>query len=805
MVVALLGIMKAGGAYVPLDPEYPHERLAMVLQDATPAVVLTQQKLMAALPAHNFPVLCLDRDWPLVAGEPSTNPACITHGKDQAYAIFTSGSTGKPKGVPNVHEGIVNRLLWMQHAYKLDSSDRVLQKTPFSFDVSVWEFFWPLMTGACLVMARPEGHKDPDYLIDIVRRHNITTMHFVPSMLRVFLEAERVEKCSSLRRVICSGEALPYELQERFFERLKAELHNLYGPTEAAVDVTYWQCSADDHRGIIPIGRPIWNTQIYILDKHLQPVPIGVAGELHIGGVGLARGYLNRPELTSEKFIRDPFSRKPGARLYKTGDLARFLPDGNVEYLGRLDHQVKIRGFRIELGEIEAVLGKHPAVQQAVVVAREDFPGDKRLVGYIVTKPGQRLSTADARAHLKLNLPDYMLPAAIMEMDALPLTASGKVDRKALPRPDFQPASSTAAIPPRDEVEARLLTIWQDILKIKKIGVTDNFFDLGGHSLMAVRLMNEITQLTGIAIPLTTLFQGATIEHLAGIIRGTTKIPLTVVNQIQPGGNRPPFFAAVLAGTNALGYVPLAKHLGREQPFYTLQTPGPGPRATKRPYSKQEYEQVAEEYVRAMRAVQPEGPYYIGGTCEGARIAFEMTRILEAQKQTVDLVAIIDTWVLENTQNQKLWKVYYYSVRLRQIWRQPVTAQAKAILKALRNRILWSMGAKSAPRKDEWGETYWPGEDFVPSKVSSRITVFKIPKQPFYYHSDKLLGWGSRTTSGVDLEIIPHGRHRLLLREPYVRELAVALSNVLERMYPRPSAGASTSDCEPADAAAVLG
>ena len=387
MVVGLLGILKAGGAYVPLDPDHPRERLAMVVEDAAPAVVLTSERLLPAVPAVNVPLICLDRDWPTLGSEPGSNPRPLASGKDPAYAIFTSGSTGKPKGVPNVHEGIVNRLLWMQHAYRLDASDRVMQKTPYSFDVSVWEFFWPLMTGACLVVARPEGHKDPNYLVDLIIREKITTMHFVPSMLRIFLESSRLEELSSLRRVICSGEALPFELERRFFERLKAELHNLYGPTEASVDVTYWQCRPDSERTIVPIGRPIWNTQIYILDKYLEPVPIGIPGELHIGGVGLARGYLNRAELTAEKFIPDPFRRENGARLYKTGDLARFLPDGTIEYLGRLDHQVKIRGFRIELGEIEATLDQHPAVRQSVVTAHENQSGDKRLVAYVVADP----------------------------------------------------------------------------------------------------------------------------------------------------------------------------------------------------------------------------------------------------------------------------------------------------------------------------------------------------------------------------------------------------------------------------------
>ena len=325
LVVALLSILKAGGAYVPFDPEYPKDRLETMLRDSDPPVVLTQEHLLDRLPNGARDVFCLDRDWPGLRSEDVDNLPLVVNQKNLAYAIYTSGSTGKPKGVPNIHEGIVNRLLWMQEMYQLTGNDRVLQKTPFSFDVSVWEFFWPLMTGATLVMARPGGHRDPAYLVDLIAEQQITTLHFVPSMLNIFLECAGVERCNSLRQVFASGEALPFELQERFFKRLGADLHNLYGPTEAAVDVTYWACRRDSRQSIVPIGRPIANTQIYILDAKLQPVPIGVSGELHIGGIGLARGYLNRPELTAEKFIPDPFSEVPGARLYKTGDLARFL------------------------------------------------------------------------------------------------------------------------------------------------------------------------------------------------------------------------------------------------------------------------------------------------------------------------------------------------------------------------------------------------------------------------------------------------------------------------------------------------
>ncbi|MEH1848654.1 MAG: amino acid adenylation domain-containing protein, partial [Nostoc sp.] len=382
LIIGLLGILKAGGAYVPLDPTYPQERLAFMLADANLSVLLTQQHLTQIIPATQVQVICLDTNDKVFATESTENPVTGVKTEHLAYIIYTSGSTGTPKGVMNTHLGLCNRLLWMQDAYQLTPTDRVLQKTPFSFDVSVWEFFWPLLTGAILVLAEPEGHRDANYLAKLINQQQITTLHFVPSMLQAFLETPELDNCQSIKRVICSGEALSFDLQQRFFEHFDTQLYNLYGPTEASIDVTAWQCQRGNDEKIMPIGRPIANIQIYILDKYLQPLPIGVKGELHIGGVGLARGYLNRPELTKEKFIASPF--ESGKRLYKSGDLARYRPDGNIEYLGRIDHQVKIRGFRIELGEIEAALTQHLAVRETIVIAREDDPGNNRLVAYIV-------------------------------------------------------------------------------------------------------------------------------------------------------------------------------------------------------------------------------------------------------------------------------------------------------------------------------------------------------------------------------------------------------------------------------------
>jgi acyl-coenzyme A synthetase/AMP-(fatty) acid ligase/acyl carrier protein len=433
--------------------------------------------------------------------------------------IYTSGSTGQPKGALNTHRGICNRLQWMQQTYQLSEADRVLQKTPCSFDVSVWEFFWPLMTGACVALARPRGHQDPTYLVGLIQEQGITVAHFVPSMLRIFLEEPHASSCKSLRQVICSGEALSYELQQRFFSLLETRLDNLYGPTEAAVDVTYWHCQREDTRGLVPIGRPVANTQIYILDALLQPLPIGVAGELHIGGVQVGRGYWRRDELTAAKFIGDPFSNDPKARLYKTGDLARYLPDGTIEFLGRLDHQVKIRGNRVELEEISAALTQHPAVHDSVVVVREDKKDDPRLVAYLVPVHGLTPTASELRAFVKTRLPDYMVPSAFVTLRALPLTPSGKIDRRALPAPVRERQLTEATfVRPQSKTEQLLASMWSEILDRRAIGVHDNFFELGGHSLLAAQLIRRVRESLSVELPLRSLFAAPTIASLATAI-----------------------------------------------------------------------------------------------------------------------------------------------------------------------------------------------------------------------------------------------------------------------------------------------
>ncbi|MBV9108018.1 MAG: amino acid adenylation domain-containing protein, partial [Gemmatimonadetes bacterium] len=506
------------------------------------SLVLTQDALRSAVPAGGgVEVLAVDAAAGLLAAEPATNPAPVTGPDSLAYVIYTSGSTGRPKGVMNAHRGVVNRLAWMQAQFGLRADDVVLQKTPFSFDVSVWEFFWPLQEGARLVMARPGGHRDVAYLEETIEREGVTTLHFVPSMLQPFAEAADPARCRTLRRVVCSGEALPPAPVDRFHARFAAPviLANLYGPTEAAVDVSCWICPRGETAGIVPIGRPIWNTALYVLDDALRPAPVGVPGELYIGGVQVARGYLGRPALTAEKFVPDPFAKTGGARLYRTGDRARWRADGTVEYLGRLDFQVKVRGFRIELGEIESALRAHPAVRDAVAVTLDDAPGGSpRIVAYVTGG-----ASGDAlRAHLRTRLPEYMVPAAFVALERLPLTPTGKVDRRALPPPAPAAAPAGARLQPGTEMESRVAALWCELLGLPAVGMEESFFDLGGHSLLMARVQARLAHELGIELSMLELFQHPTVRTLAARLQGQAA-------EIQVGAERG---GARLAGAGRL-------------------------------------------------------------------------------------------------------------------------------------------------------------------------------------------------------------------------------------------------------------
>ena len=477
LVVALLATLKAGGAYVPLDPDHPRDRLAGLLADAGVAAVLTDPGLAGRLPPQSAPRLYLDADGAAEAAAGGDPRGAAGHpgrpaADNLAYVIYTSGSTGAPKGALNTHRGICNRLLWMQDALQLASDDRVLQKTPFSFDVSVWEFFWPLLCGARLVLARPGGQRDSGYLAGLIEATGITTVHFVPSLLAAFLDEPGLERCRDLRRVVCSGEALPAALAARAGERLPgAALYNLYGPTEAAVDVTWAACRPGERRPGVPIGRPIANTQVYVLDRRLRPVPMGVLGELYLGGVGLARGYLGQPGLTAERFVPDPCGLQAGGRLYRSGDVGRWLPGGELEFVGRADGQAKVRGVRVEPGEVEAALTRHPEVREAAVLARADGGGPVRLVAYVVAAGPSGPGAEELRRFLGALLPDYLVPSAFVAVAALPRTPSGKVDRRALPEPGPErPALEGAYVAPRTPAEQVLADIWAQVLRLRAGG-----------------------------------------------------------------------------------------------------------------------------------------------------------------------------------------------------------------------------------------------------------------------------------------------------------------------------------------------
>jgi amino acid adenylation domain-containing protein len=798
MVIGLLGIQKAGGAYVPIDPTLPTERISYMLEDSQVPVLLTQNYLQATLPEYRGRAIDLDSDWEFIAAESEENPVSKVSSDNLIYIIYTSGSTGKPKGTMNTHKGVVNRILWMQDKYQLTPLDRVLQKTPFSFDVSGWEFWWTLITGARLIVAKPEKHKDPNYLVKLISEQKITTLHFVPSMLDIFLEVVDVKSCRSLRKVFCSGEALSITLQQRFFAQHKAQLHNLYGPTEAAIDVTYWHCQPGTQLSTVPIGRPVANTQTYILNLDLQPVPIGVAGELYLGGVQLARGYLNRPELTAQKFIENPFVDDfQSPMLYKTGDLARYLPDGNIEYLGRLDNQVKIRGNRIELGEIESILTQHHAVRESLVMAREDTRGNRRLVAYIVS--GETHATISSlREFIKSKLPDYMIPSALVILPQLPLTANGKVNRRALPAPDISNFNrSDNFVAPRDRIEQQLVEIWSEVLNINQVGIKDNFFELGGHSLLAINLMAKIQRCFGKQFPLSTLFTSRTIEDLATLLREQKQDNSSSLVGIQTLGNKQPFFCVHPAGGHVLCYQELSRALGNNQPFYGLQAQGfnQGEKVLTK------VEDMARFYVKNIQEFQPEGALQIGGWSFGGVVAFEMAQQLLQQGREVSLLAILDSWVpILLDPNKKIDNLYLTGALSRYFGGvfgtdnfviedelRGLNSEKKIafiIDKAESNRLFPPSASREQNRRfiDVIVGTLKATYAYKLRSYPGKITVFR-PQERHFHAPDPQLVWVELYTilDAADVEVIMvPGSHYSFVKSPNVKVLAERFNSSLK-------------------------
>jgi len=792
MVVGLLAILKAGGAYIPLDPAHPTERIFLMLADSKTRLLLTQQHLASELGPWGGETIYLDAAWPEIARNSTDNPVNVTSAENSAYLLYTSGSTGLPKGVVNSHRASMNRFDWMWRAYPFAEGEVCCQKTSLSFGDSIWEVFGPLLQGVPLVIIADGSVKDPHELIAVLSANKVTRLVLVPSLLRVIVDLgeDLAQQLRDLQYCVCSGETLPVDLATTFRERFPhVKLINLYGSSEVAADVTIYEVSDTDGLWHIPIGRPIANTKIYIVDSHFQPAPVGVLGEICVGGAGLARGYLNSARLTAEKFVADPLGKQTGARLFRTGDIGRYLPDGNIEYHGRRDHQVKVRGFRIELGEIENVLKNSSAVKDAVVMLRESANGNKHLVGYVVANPNNAefpngVSGSELKRLLKKSLPEYMVPAYFVFLPKFPLTASGKIDRQALPHADgTRPELEETHIAPRDELEARLANIWERLLGVQSVGIRDDFFHLGGHSLLAVRLVSEIQKETGQRLPLVSFFQGANIEYLASLLRKDVKsVSWPTLVEIQPGGPNPALFCVSMPNVNALGYRSLARYLGRDQPVFGLQAQYA--EDLEGEHSQAAVIRIATEYLEALRAVQPTGPYQLIGLCRGAHIAYEIACRLEREGHEVALLGVIDTWVMENTYNY-FWHFEYHARRmilrtLRGIRNQLglINKKSQNVLSSNGDKPSTSIPADYAERKQRTFRVYFPGPDFVPTFFEGRVAVFRTQRQPHNRIRDPHLGWRRLAKAGVDLHFIAGG-HDSVLKEPYVQDLANALKKCL--------------------------
>ncbi len=793
MVVALLGILKTGAAYVPLDPAFPRARIAYMLEDSGAVLIITQQKLADDLSGNT---VCMDANWPEIARESGEDLGLMIPASSVAYVIYTSGSTGKPKGIAVEHRSVVNFLESMRREPGLGADDALLAVTTISFDIAALEIFLPLTTGARLLLASREVATDAKRLARQLER--VTVMQATPATWRMLVQSGW--QGNSKLRILCGGEALTPELARDLLTRC-GELWNMYGPTETTIWSTCHRIEKADN--LISIGRPIANTTIRVLGKDQQPQPVDVAGELYIGGAGLARGYHNQPELTREKFIRDPFSSDPMARLYATGDLARFTPDGTIEVLGRIDHQMKIRGFRIEAGEIETRLNEHPAVRQAAVRAREDVPGEKTLVAYIVTG-STTIPTNELRAFLAERLPDYMIPSSFVTLDRLPLTPNGKIDRKALPAPEKADATVTGNfVAPRNPIEQALANIWAEVLKVKQVGIHDDFFELGGHSLLAVRLFTQITKLTGKDLPLVTLFQAPTIERLAAILRQEGwETPWASLVPIKAGGAKPPFYCVHGVGGNILEYLDLAKYMDADQPFYGLQAVGLD---GKRPTENLTVEQMAAYYIGEIRAFQPRGPYYLGGSSFGGLVAYEMAQQLCAADEQVALLAFFDTngpGYPCYLPTMTAWRreLGWWRDRAALHWQNLLATERRKRLAYVREKMQrwnkqtrWKLQALKYRLQQRVERVFWPeairqvqvrgyraATSYEAKPYAGRATLFRATEQPRGIYEDRALGWGSLVLGGLEIYDTA-GHHGAIVREPRAQALAEQLNNALAK------------------------
>ncbi len=776
--VALLAVLKAGAACVPLDPAYPKERLSYMLTDSETPLVLSQPGLLSEVTDFDAEVVNLDPDWKLFADESRENVRSSVEPENLAYVIYTSGSTGKPRGVLLQHAGLVNHNVAASKLFGMSSSDRMAQFASISFDIAIEEIFPTWIAGGGLIVREENASLAVGDFLRWVDENHVTALD-LPTAYWHELVRELAESSlklpRSLRLVIVGGEKAQSGALATWRKLAGSRVRwvNTYGPTETSVIVSSYEPEETEGLpAVLPIGRPIANTKIYILSKCLQPLPAGIAGDLYVSGPGLARGYLNRPESTAEKFVADPFSSEPGARMYKTGDLAKYLPNGEIEFAGRTDDQVKIRGYRVELEEIEAVLGAHKGVHEVVVTARENSSGEKSLVAYLVPSREQVPTASELRTYLKQKLPAYMVPAAVVLLEAMPKTPNGKVDKRALPAPkaaDF--AATQEYVPPSNELESKLASIWEIVLDKRPVGIRDNFFELGGHSLLAARLMHRIEQQLGERLPLAALLQAPTIEQLArAMSRGEESSVWSSLVPLQPEGSRPPFFCVHGVGGNVLGFRDLVRHLGNDQPFYALQPQGlDGKREclTSVP-------EMAARYIQEIRKVQPRGPYRIGGYSFGGLVAYEMAQMLEAQGEQVALLALFDSYPGKNETRAE---------QIKSLMSLPLTERLGFLMKkgsfvlmTLRKRIEMRFLPRALRNVRQACSKAAGAYDVQP--YNGRVTLFRVREKSAGSLNDPYAIWWRMAGHGVELREIS-GDHLSLLKEPQVRFLAEELAEAL--------------------------
>ena len=793
MVVALLAILKAGGAYVPLDPSYPPDRLAFTVADSGVRVLLVGRSVEDRVPAADGVRVSLEEEPGPFSAEDETNLASSPGPGQLMYVIYTSGSTGRPKGVAVEHGSVVNLVQTSAVDFGFSPADVWTVVHSFGFDFSVWEIWGCLCNGGRLVVVPLDVIQSPVAFYDVLRRERVTVLNQIPSGLRNFLMTVSPDcdlKISDLRLIVCGGEALPRELA-RDLLRWGIPLWNFYGPTEATVWATNFHVETADFAGAyVPIGTPMANMQAYILDGAGNPVRPGETGELYLGGAGIARGYWRRPDLTAERFIPDRFSGMPGARLYRTGDLAKRQSQGPIEFVGRSDTQVKVRGYRIELAEIESALARDPSVKEAVVLARQDEPGDPRLVAYVVPAPGRTIARWELRERLRNELPDYMVPSTFVRLESFPLNANGKLDRSALPPPGKARLDQFGSYEaPGDIVEIRLARLWSKVLRVDPIGLDDDFFDLGGHSLIAVRLFSLIEKNFGLRLPLAAIFQAPTLRRFASLVRAEGTSPSwSFLVAIQAKGSRPPLYCVHALGGNVLSYERLSRYLGNDQPLYGLQAQGlDGKRSPH-----ETVEEMATHYIGAIRQLQERGPYFLAGWSFGGTVAYEMACQLQDAGEQVALLALIDTENAKATApsapSQDGDDAAFVSRRVRfQL------AAMKDLSPAKRAGHLFEKAGVAArwlgrTVKTQYEERRVPKpiriinaanyaalREFVPRRYDGNVVLFRAGDPP---SRDRFLGWGNVPCAGLEVIPIP-GDHLTVLKEPHVRTFARRLEAAL--------------------------